>query len=115
MDVRKDILEKHSTGQIYISPASIHYADGKIRQQYWCEMSIVELLRYYMLHLNNPPTSRCYDCCADPNEGIIRIDDPTDEEMSWLSTEFRLGSAINNFFGNKEDRTIRFVITEELE
>jgi len=112
MDIRKIILEKHNTGQIYIFPGARDYFDSKIRTEWWCEMSISELLRYYTLHLKNPPTDRCYHHCADPNEGIIYIDDPTDEEMEWLSLEIKLSTAINDFFGGKKDGMVKFVLME---
>ena len=113
MDVRKKILEKYNTGQRYTFPGAIDYNSGKIPAAYWCEMSIVELLRYYTLHLYGAPTYRCYECCADPTEKVIRINEPADEEMDWLGVEVSLSSAINNFFGGREGGMVKFVLREK--
>ena len=90
MNIRRDILEKYNTGQVYISPAAISYIDDRIRDKYLCRMPMSALIRYYILHLNDAPTDRCYDCVVPSDDVVIRIDNPINEELEWLSMEYTL-------------------------
>jgi len=120
MNIRKKILEIHSTGIIYFYPGAINYAsDNPPSCPYWCELSMGSLIKYYAIHVNNPPTERCYHGCTDTNGGSISIPTPkgekqvrmTEEEIDWMSLEHTLREAINDPLINEENGMVRIVVS----
>lgn len=91
------LFDKYSTGQIYVSPAAVDYADSELKAHYWCAGPIESVLEDYGRHLVTTPTLRCNSLPKiKVMDGCLRDLDNTltTEEKDWLWLEYKLRAAI---------------------